>query len=311
MQFKDAQRLNVTLVLAARSIGFRPASRRPGRVFAVRFLNRSSGRCPRLRSSCWRLAGCGGDGDGGSGAPADDPEIVAAVTEKIERAARPRSRTRPATATCRARTQFKTVCLPPEEAAKFGTPREAVQCHVEAFTLATAGRQAGLCRGARTGGCRCRTASSGEPEIVGEYRIRNFLRKDHRLDCSGGETPPERCTGEFRPPPEASGSRRAQVRPAGSPDPAVRPASALDAADAVGHRARGERRARHRPPAADHHPAAVPVGGAVPVLVVLVADHQVVVGAARRRCSPGCSRRSRACRGRGARPPGSYAPIHE
>ena len=40
----------------------------------------------------------------------------------------------------------------------------------------------------------------GEPEIVGDYRIRNFLRKDHRLNCSGGETPQERCTGVYLAP---------------------------------------------------------------------------------------------------------------
>ena len=69
----------------------------------------------------------------------------------------------------------------------------------------------------------------GEPEIVGEYRIKNFLRKDDRLNCSGGKTPSERCTGVSVPPPDQSGipggGPAAHRWPAGGPDqPLTRPA---------------------------------------------------------------------------------------
>ena len=172
-------------------------------------------------------AGCGGDGDGGgSDAPADDPEIVAAVTEKIGVAAgrianATRDRNLPGPY------EFKTVCLPPEEAAKFGTPRESVQCHIEAFTVAHRQAQAGLRveRGLAGPGAGRRARASRRSS--GEYRIRNYLRKDHRLNCSGGETPrsaapassarrPRQSGLQTAPRPPGAAAEVADLSPAGS-----------------------------------------------------------------------------------------------
>lgn len=151
------------------------------------------------------VASCGDDGGSGnsSDAPADDPEIVAQVTEKIGKAAgkianSTRDRNLPGPY------EFKTVCLPPEAAASFGTPREAVQCHIEAFTTPTSRKKQAYVW-SEDWRVPVQDGQLGEPEIVGEYRIRNFLRKDNRLNCVGGEVPQERCTGDYRPPPDQSG----------------------------------------------------------------------------------------------------------
>jgi hypothetical protein len=137
--------------------------------------------------------GCGGD-DGGSTAPADDQDAVEAASAAIEKSAArianaTRDRNLPGPYV------FKVVCLSPEEAADFRTPEDSIQCHVEAFTRGNAYVWSEDWRVAMQDG-----KPAGQPEIVGEYRIRDYLRKDHRLNCSGGETPQERCTGVYADP---------------------------------------------------------------------------------------------------------------
>ena len=143
------------------------------------------------------VSACGDDG-GSSGAPADDPETVAAATKKIEAAAgrianSTRDRNLPGPYS------FKTVCLTPDQAADFGAPRESVQCHIEAFTEPTETRSSAYVW-SEDWRVPVQDGQIGEPEIVGEYAIRNFLRKDDKLNCSGGKTPQERCTGIYRAP---------------------------------------------------------------------------------------------------------------
>jgi len=148
-------------------------------------------------------AGCG-DGGGGDKAPAEDFDIVTAVSKKIEEAAAReanpvKDRNLPGPK------QFKVVCLTPDDAAKKGTPRDAVQCHVEAFTTPTKKLPKSAYVWSEDWRVAVQDGQLGEPEIVGEYRIKNFLRKDNRLNCSGGKTPSERCTGVFIPPADPSG----------------------------------------------------------------------------------------------------------
>jgi len=143
------------------------------------------------------IASCGG-GDGGSSAPADDPETVAAVTDKIGVAAlkianATRDRNLPGPY------QLKTVCLSPDQAANSGTPRESVQCHIEAFTIARKGRKQAYVW-SEDWRVPVQDGKLGAAEIVGDYRIKNYLTKDNRLGCSVGQTPQERCTGEYRQP---------------------------------------------------------------------------------------------------------------
>jgi hypothetical protein len=151
------------------------------------------------------LSSCGGgDDDGGSTRPAEDPEIVSAVTDKIEKAALRIANSTP-DKHLPGPYDAKIVCLTPEQAANSGTPETAVQCHVETFTSPTERRPEIAYVWSEDWRVPVEDGRLGQPEIVGEYRIRNFLRRDNRLNCSGGKTPQERCTGEFAAPPEQPG----------------------------------------------------------------------------------------------------------
>lgn len=156
-------------------------------------------------------AGCG-DSGGGDKAPADDPEIVTAVSKKIEDAAA-REASSVKDRNLPGPKEFKVVCLTPDDARKKGTSRDAVQCHVEAFTAPTKKRPESAYIWSEDWRVAVQDGQLGEPEIVGEYRIKNFLRKDDRLNCSGHKTPQERCTGVFIPPPDQS------AIPGGGPPP--------------------------------------------------------------------------------------------
>jgi hypothetical protein len=158
-------------------------------------------------------AGCG-DGGGGDTPPAEDLEIVTAVSKKIEEAAAREAKT-VKDRNLPGPKEFKVVCLTPEDAAKKGTPRDAVQCHVEAFTAPTEKRPESAYIWSEDWRVAVQDGQLSEPEIVGEYRIKNFLRKDDRLNCSGHETPQERCTGVFIPPADQSGIQGGQPPPTG------------------------------------------------------------------------------------------------
>jgi hypothetical protein len=158
------------------------------------------------------VAACGGGG-GDQKAPADDLEIVTAVSKKIEEAAvreanSVKDRNLPGPK------QVKIVCLTPDDAAKKGTPRDAVQCHVESFTTPTKKLPKVAYVWSEDWRVPVQDGKLGEPEIVGDYRIKNFLRKDDRLNCSGGKTAQERCTGVFAPPVDQSG-----IQGGGQPPP--------------------------------------------------------------------------------------------
>jgi hypothetical protein len=172
-------------------------------LFCVRFPNRSTWACAALGLALV-ASGCGDDSASSSDAPADDPETVTAVTKKIGVAAGRIANSTPDRNLPGPYT-FKTVCLTPDQARSFGTPRESVQCHIEAFTTPGKGRKAGAYVWSEDWRVPVQDGQLGEPEIVGEYRIRNFLRKDNRLNCSGGKTPQERCTGVYKTPPGETG----------------------------------------------------------------------------------------------------------
>jgi hypothetical protein len=149
------------------------------------------------------ISACGDDNKDSSGAPAEDPEIAAAVAKKITAAAGEIMKATP-DRNLPGPYFFKHVCLSPEEAAAFGTPRESVQCHIESFTEAIKKRKSAYVW-SEDWRVPVQDGQLGEPEIVGEYRIKKFLRRDNRLNCSGGETPQERCTGLYKAPAEATG----------------------------------------------------------------------------------------------------------
>ncbi|MGH2978375.1 MAG: hypothetical protein ACRDLQ_01900 [Solirubrobacterales bacterium] len=141
-------------------------------------------------------AGCGDD-EGGPQHPADDQELVEQVIEKIERAAAAsanpvRDRYIPGPKT------FKVVCLSPEEARAKNVGPEFIQCHVEAFSTPSKRRPESVYVESEDWRVPVEPDGTvGDPVIVDGYRIRDFLREDHRLGCSVGKTPQERCKGAF------------------------------------------------------------------------------------------------------------------
>ena len=148
-------------------------------------------------------AGCGGNGDGDkSDHPADDPELVNQATEKIRQAAAA------ATDPIRDRyipgpKRYEVVCLTPELARAKNVGPEFIQCHVEAFSTPSKRRPQSVYVESEDWRVPVEPDGSvGEPSIVDGYRIGDFLRKDHRLGCSAGRTPQERCKSGFTETPQ-------------------------------------------------------------------------------------------------------------
>lgn len=148
-------------------------------------------------------AGCGGNGDGDkSDHPADDPALVDQATEKIGRAAAAagdpiRDRHIPGPK------RYEVVCLTPEMARAKNVGPEFIQCHVEAFSRPSKRRPQSVYIESEDWRVPVEPDGGvGEPVIVDGYRIGDFLRKDHRLGCSVGQTPQERCKSPFAETPQ-------------------------------------------------------------------------------------------------------------
>ncbi len=143
-------------------------------------------------------AGCGGDGDGDKpDLPAEDAELVSQAMEKIERAAAAagdpiRDRHIPGPK------RYEVVCLDPDAARAKGVGPEFIQCHVEAFSKPSKKRPESVYIESEDWRVPVDPDGNvGEPLIVDGYRIGDFLRKDHRLGCSVGQAPQERCKSPF------------------------------------------------------------------------------------------------------------------
>jgi hypothetical protein len=147
-------------------------------------------------------AGCGGDDENKSDHPADDPALVNQATEKIERAAAAagdpiKDRYLPGPK------RYEVVCLTPEEARAKNVGPEFIQCHVEAFSTRSKRRPQSVYIESEDWRVPVEPDGSvGEPSIVDGYRIGDFLRKDHRLGCSAGRAPQERCKTGFAETPQ-------------------------------------------------------------------------------------------------------------
>jgi hypothetical protein len=142
-------------------------------------------------------AGCGDDETKASDHPAEDPELVDQAMQKIDRAAARytnpvRDRYIPGPKS------FKIVCLDPEQARAKNVTDEFIQCHVEAFSTPTKGKPETVYVESEDWRVPVEpNGTVGEPVIVDGYRIRDYLRKDHKLGCSVGKTPAERCKTPF------------------------------------------------------------------------------------------------------------------
>jgi hypothetical protein len=142
--------------------------------------------------------GCGGDGDGDKpDHPADDPALVNQAMEKIERAAaaagdRIRDRHLPGPK------RYEVVCLTPEMARAKNVGPEFIQCHVEAFSTPSKKRPESVYIESEDWRVPVEPDGTvGDAVIVDGYRIGDFLRRDHRLGCSAGQVPQERCKSGF------------------------------------------------------------------------------------------------------------------
>ena len=143
-------------------------------------------------------AGCGGDGDGDKpDFPADDPELANQAIEKIERAAAAagdpvRDRHIPGPK------RYEVVCLTREMARAKKVGSDFIQCHVEAFSTPSKRRPLSVYIESEDWRVPVEPGRTvGEPVIVDGYRIGDFLRQDHRLGCSVGQAPQERCKTPF------------------------------------------------------------------------------------------------------------------
>jgi hypothetical protein len=148
-------------------------------------------------------AGCGGDGDGNKpDHPADDQALVNQASEKIERAAAAagdpiKDRYLPGPK------RYEVVCLTPEMARAKNVGPEFIQCHVEAFSTPSKRRPQSVYIESEDWRVSVEPDGSvGEPAIVDGYRIGDFLRRDHRLGCSAGRAPQERCKSGFTNTPQ-------------------------------------------------------------------------------------------------------------
>jgi hypothetical protein len=155
-----------------------------------------------LVALAFAAAGCGDDDSTASDHPADDPELVDQAIQKIDRAAAAsanpvRDRYIPG------RKRFKVVCLDPAQAAAKNVGADFIQCHVEAFSTPTKNKRESVYVESEDWRVPVEPDGTvGEPVIVDGYRIRDFLRKDHRLGCSAGQAPQERCKSPFADAPQ-------------------------------------------------------------------------------------------------------------
>lgn len=142
-------------------------------------------------------AGCGDDEAAKADHPAEDQALVEQAIEKIDRAAAAsanpvRDRYIPGPK------RFKVVCLDPEQARAKNVGDDFIQCHVEAFSTPTKNKPESVYVESEDWRVPVDAEGTvGEPVIVDGYRIRDFLRKDHRLGCSVGRTPTDRCKSPF------------------------------------------------------------------------------------------------------------------
>jgi hypothetical protein len=150
------------------------------------------------------LAGCGGGGNGSADKrAAADPELRDLASQKVEEAA-----TKVVNATHDKNLTgpkfYKPVCLEPGSKYAVNVPANAIKCHIEAFSAATATKPQGYIGSEDWIVTVNKDRSFGQPEIAGEYRIKAYLEADNKYNCSGHKAPPTKCTPPPPPPPEAA-----------------------------------------------------------------------------------------------------------
>jgi hypothetical protein len=177
-------------------VGFRAAEEKRNRVLTTSI--RTLGcRTFAIAAVAAALAGPGCGGDDEPVPPAEDQELVERAMDEIERTAAAKNdpvkdRYIPGPK------KFKLVCLTTEQARAAGVPPDHLQCHVEAFSTRSKQRPGSVYIESEDYRVPVEPDGTvGDAFIVNGYRISYFLRRDHRLGCSVGKTPQNRCKAPF------------------------------------------------------------------------------------------------------------------
>ena len=134
-------------------------------------------------------AGCGGgDNGGGASNPPDNTALNDAAAVKAKAAADRVVKATPDKylpgpkrylAVCNQRT---------DPDAPEGIPPNVVKCHIEAFYKDYKGKPGGYIW-SEDWSVPIRNGKLGKPVIMGEFRIRDFLREDNKKNCTGRHLP--------------------------------------------------------------------------------------------------------------------------
>jgi hypothetical protein len=139
-------------------------------------------------------AGCGGDGDGDSGADSEaarqDIVLKEQAAAKAKRAADKVVQATP-DKNLPGPKRYLAVCQRRGDPdARADIPPNVILCHVEAFYKDYRGKPGGYIW-SEDWHVPLENGKLGEPVISGAYRIQNFLREDHKRNCTGRHRPRE------------------------------------------------------------------------------------------------------------------------
>jgi hypothetical protein len=139
-------------------------------------------------------SGCGGD-DNGSSAKADKAALEDDAAVRVERSAkavadRVHDKYLPGPR------RMEAVCTAPDLPEGVDTGYQ-ITCHVESYAAPQPGIGTLFIWSEDWTVPVDQNGALGKPVISGEYRIKNYLRKDNRLDCTNRTTRPEVCTGQL------------------------------------------------------------------------------------------------------------------
>ena len=140
------------------------------------------------------VSGCGGGGGGNSEAE-KKASLEDAATARVERSsAKVADAVKDKYLPGPKRTDA--VCTVPDLPEGVDTGYE-ISCHVESYSAPLPGRGSVFIWSEDWSVPVDQNGKLGNPVIAGEYRIRNYLRRDNKYNCSNHKTRPEVCTGQL------------------------------------------------------------------------------------------------------------------
>jgi hypothetical protein len=146
-------------------------------------------------------AGCGGSDDGGSSNAQSQKEqaLKDEAATKAENAADKVVKATP-DKNVPGPKFYKSVCVKRGETGAGDVPPNTIKCHIEAFFKPYRGKDGGYLW-SEDWLVPIQGQTLGTPVIMGDYRIRNFLREDNKRNCIGRHRPskclPQSVGGEL------------------------------------------------------------------------------------------------------------------